>query len=699
VVTVWWRITAVALAAAAGLATPALTQTAEGIGASSNWTAPQGGPDEASYSQLTELTPANIGKLGLAWSMELPDEVTLQSTPLHVDGTLYFSGGYSEVYAVDAVSGKLLWKFDPQTWKRRPDKMHFGANRGIAYEDGRIFTVEMDGTVVALEAKTGTVLWSSPSIPKESMFSNSTGAPRTMNGKVIIGNGGADAGMRGFVTAFDAKTGKQLWRFYTVPSKPEQNMGDPAMEAAAKTWGPEFWKKGGGGGTVWNGMTFDAELNRIYLGVGNTGPYDPDMRDPGGGDNLYASSIVALDADTGKYIWHYQENPRDSWDYKATPNIVMATIDVGGSPRKVLLHAPTNGFFYVLDRATGKFLSAGKTTEINWATGIDANGRPIENPDMRYQKGKVEIWPGTVGGHNWQAMSYSPKTGLAYIPVHQVGALFSRDSADQTDDAVNIFGTVIKPLVKKPGDGKGKLVAWDPVAQKQKWSVQNQFLWNGGVLSTGGGLVFQGAADGWFRAYDAARGKPLWKFNAGLGIIAAPMSFSAKGKQYVAILVGWGGTTAAMSGVMDVGWKYGAQPRRLLVFSLGGKAKLKPSPPRTMKVAALDDPELPITEAEAQAGKGLSVMCMSCHGAGFRGAGSPGPDLRESAITLNFENFHEFVKQGNLEKGMPAYSWLSEKQARALHAYIRHRAREVLGKAKPLPPMQPAVERPKGVGL
>ena len=392
------------------------------------------------------------------------------------------------------------------------------------------------------------------------MFTNSTGAPRTMNGKVIIGNGGADAGARGFVTAFDAETGKQLWRFYTVPGTPEENKGDAAMEAAAKTWSPDFWKGTGGGGTVWNGMTFDAEANRIYIGVGNAGPYDPEKRSPGGGDNLYTSGIVALDADTGKYIWHYQENPRDSWDYKAAPNMVMATLNLEGGPKKVLMHAPTNGFFYVLDRETGKLLNEPKATTFqNWAKGIDMKtGRPIENPDIRYEKGRTEIWPGTIGGHNWQAMSYNPKTGLVYIPIHQVGALFSRDLADQTDDAVNIMGLVVKPIVKQPGDGKGYLVAWDPVKQREVWKVTRDEVWNGGTLSTAGGLVFQGGANGMFNAYDATSGKELWEFNAGLGIIAAPMSFSAGGKQYVSILVGWGGTTAAMSRVLNVGWKYGA---------------------------------------------------------------------------------------------------------------------------------------------
>jgi quinohemoprotein ethanol dehydrogenase len=668
-------------------------QPEEGVGTGANWKAPGGAADEAGYSRLDEISEDNVGALGLAWSLDLPDEVTLESTPLAVDGTLYFSGGYAEVYAVDAASGKLLWKFDPETWQRSPTKFHFGSNRGIAYEDGRIFTVEMDGRVDALDATTGAVLWTSESIPP-GFGHNSNGAPRAMNGKVIIGNAGADFGARGYVTAFDSKTGQQLWRFFTVPGSPEENQGDPVMEAAAKTWRGEWWKTGSGG-TVWNGITYDPELDRVYLGVGNAGPYDPERRSPGGGDNLFTASIVALDAKTGKYLWHYQENPRDAWDYKAAPNIVMATLRLPGGPRKVLLHAPTNGFFYVLDRETGKFLSAGKTTYINWATGIDPeSGRPLENPNIRYETGATEIWPGTIGGHNWQAMSYSPKTGLVYVPIHQLGARFSRDLSEQSDIAFNVMGLVVQPVVKQEGDGRGYLVAWDPVAQREVWRVTHDFIWNGGTLSTAGGLVFQGTADGRFSAYRASDGERLWGFDAGLGIIAAPMSFSAGGRQYVSVLVGWGGTTAAISSALDVGWKYGAQTRRLLTFALGGTAVLPPGKPRDPKVYALDDPSLALDERDVAAGRALQIVCASCHGAGMRGAGSPGPDLRESAVALPLASFRRVVREGRMEKGMPAYAWLGDDQIRQLHAYVRARAREALGLR---PPFVPGGARASGV--
>jgi quinohemoprotein ethanol dehydrogenase len=661
-------------------------QPEDGVGTEANWAATGGSADETGYSRLTQISKDNVGKLGLAWSLDLPDEVTLEGTPLAVDGTLYFSGSYATVYAVEASTGKQLWKYDPQVWKHNPDKMHFsfGANRGVAYENGKVFVAALDGRLIALDAKTGKEVWTAETVPAGAL-NISTGAPRTMNGKVIIGNGGADFGARGFVTAFDSQTGKQLWRFYTTPGTEAQNKGDPAMEAAAKTWSADFTKAGGGGGTAWNGMTFDAEKNRIYIGAGNAGAYDPLVRDPGGkGDNLYTSSIVALDATTGKYLWHYQENPRDSWDYKATPNILMATLTIDGKPRKVLLHAPTNGFFYVLDRDTGKLINQpGKTTLVTWAKGIDMKtGRPIEEPNIRYETGETRIWPGTVGGHNWQAMSYSPKTGLVYIPIQQIGAHFYKNGP-QTANAFNVMGLMLEPITEKEGDGHGYLVAWDPVAQKKVWEVKNDFLWNGGTLALAGGLVFQGTAEGMFNAYDAASGERLWQFDAGLGIIAAPMSYSVNGKQYVSVLVGYGGTTAAYGDFMNVGWKFGQQPRRLLTFAIDGTAKLERMPGRDMKVHAVDDPKLVLNEADVAAGRAASVQCAACHGVGFQSAGTPGPDLRESAIALDLASFTQLLKSGALmDKGMPKFDKLPDDQIRQIHAYIRARAREELGLRK-----------------
>lgn len=659
---------------------------AANVGTAEDWPAVGGAADESSYSQLQSITAKNADQLGLAWSLDLPGEATLEATPLAVDDILYFSGSYADVYAVDGVSGKLLWKYEPQTWKVAPSKMNFGlpVNRGVAYADGRIFVAPLDGRLVSLDAKTGKVQWSVNTIPK-GMFHVSTGAPRTFNDMVIIGNSGADFGARGFVTAYDQTTGEQRWRFYTVPGKPEDNKGDPAMERAAETWSGKYWVTGTGG-TVWNGMTFDPELNQIYIGVGNGGPYDVNLRSPGNGDNLYLASIVALDADSGKYRWHYQANPREAWDYKCTANMIASTMTIDGKPRKVLMQAPTNGFFYVLDRETGELISAEKTGKVNWASHIDMEtGRPVEAPNLRYETGEVTIYPGSLGGHNWQAMSYSPKTGLVYIPYMQLGSRYVK--AGTEEGGFNFRDLSLFSVVEKndPEDGKGALLAWDPVAQKLRWKVQHENVWNGGTMVTAGNVVFQGTADGWFTAYDAANGKQLWRFNAGHGVLAAPMSYAVAGKQYVSVLVGYGGSAAVMSEYLDVGWKYRSQPRRLLTFSLNGKASLPPVDKPDLTVKALDDPDLVLDENDIAVGSQIyNSVCSSCHGLHLRAAGGPAPDLRESAIALTEAGMFKVLHDGALmPRGMPGYKSYTDTQVRQLHAYIRAGAREVLGKRKP----------------
>jgi quinohemoprotein ethanol dehydrogenase len=647
-----------------------------------DWPGHNGSSDESAYSALKQVTPSNVRRLGLAWSLDLDNEQSLEATPLAVNGVLYFTGSHCAVYAVDARTGKLLWQYDPEVWKHSPAKLmfSFAANRGAAYADGRIFAAALDGRLFALDAKSGQLLWSVLTVNALGV-QTITGAPRTFNGKVIIGNGGADFGERGYVTAYEASTGRQLWRFYTAPGKPADNQGDPAMERAAATWSGDYWKTGTGG-AVWDSMTFDAQLNRVYLGTGNAGPYDPATRSPGDGDNLYTASIVALDADSGKYLWHYQIVPRDAWDFDCTQQMTLADLVIHGQRRKVLMQAPKNGFFYVIDRRTGQLISAEKTVKVTWAERIDlTTGRPVETKGIRYESGDAIIWPSPAGAHSWQSMSFSPRTGLVYIPTMQLGGRFHKGEAEP--GVLTFNGMGVSAVKADPQDDKGTLLAWDPIKQAPRWKVPQPYIWNGGTLATAGELVFQGTADGYFSAYHASTGQALWRFNAGLGIVAAPISYSVGGRQYVTVLVGYGGSTGAWGEAMRIGWKYGVQPRRLLTFALDGKAVLPPTAPPDPSVKALDDPSVQINAADVTAGRAqFNLMCGTCHGLELHSTGYPGPDLRESTIALNEKAVWAVVHEGTLiERGMPKYAMLQEEQVRQIYQYIRASAREALGSA------------------
>jgi quinohemoprotein ethanol dehydrogenase len=683
------RKVAAVLIATSLIAAGALSQSlsaartrAPAIGSGTDWHNPNGDSDETGYSRLTQITPANAGKLGLAYTLELPGEASLQASPVAVGGTLYFTGTYASVYAVNGVTGKLKWKFDPKTWQHNPGKMNFGfgANRGLAYAGGKLFSAALDGRLIALDARTGAKLWEAETTdPKGGQ--TITGAPRVFDGKVIVGQGGADFGMRGYVSAWDQATGKQVWKFHVVPGSDAQNKGDAAMEMAAKTWAPGFLDKNGGGGGPWDSMTFDAEMGRIYVGTANAYEYDPEKRDPGGKtDNLFTASIVALDAKTGKYLWHYQINPRDSWDYDCTQQMTLATLTIDGKQRKVLMQAPKNGFFYVIDRETGKPISAEKLGKVNWAERIDmTTGRPVETDIARFMQRGEDIYPSSAGLHSWMRMAYSPATGLVYVPTMQLATHFSRAAPREGD--LQVAGLTIGEGEVNPGDGKGTLVAWDPVAQKARWSAKYDTVWNGGTAATAGGVVFQGAGDGFLYAYDARTGAQLWKAWAGMGIIAAPMTWSAGGKQYVSVLAGYGGS-AGMFDAMKVGWRYDG-PRRLLTYTLGGKAVLPASPARSMVVNAVDNADEVLDPAMAAGGKAMWLACAACHGKGLVSAGAPGPDLRESAIALDKEAFRAVVMDGTLiEKGMPKIPYFNAAQVEMLRQYIRQGQRATVAARK-----------------
>jgi quinohemoprotein ethanol dehydrogenase len=664
---------AVAAHAATTVDNAVLANEADG----SNWPAFGRTFSEQHFSPLDQINSGNVQHLGLAWSFDVNDVWNVSSVPVAVDGVIYFVGGYGNVYAVDAVSGKLLWEFNPKVsgFKMR---LAWGV-RGLTFWNGKIYVGAMDGRLFALDAKTGNVVWEQLTTePNDLRYI--TGAPRVFNGKVVIGHGGADMGwVRGYVTAYDAETGKQLWRFYTVPGDPAKGFENKAMAMAAKTWTGEWWKFGGGG-TVWNAMTYDPEFNRLYLGTGNGSPWNAKLRSPQGGDNLFLCSIVALDADTGEYVWHYQTNPYESWDFNSDMDMTLATLTIDGKPRKVLMHAPKNGFFYVIDRETGKLISAEKIAKVTWADHIDLkSGRPVEYPKIRYEDGETLMWPGSGGAHNWQPMSFSPDTDLVYIPVHDIPGYYNDIGIDPKTwqmgrDGVLGINLSFDDVPKQAGSAA--LLAWDPVQQKQAWRVPLAGAINGGVLSTHGGLVFQGQADGKFVAHAAESGATLWSYDMGVGTQAAPITFSANGRQYVSILAGWGGGVDTLGSLSaQHGWVGREHPRRLLTFVLDGNAKLPPSPPPS-RPEPITDPSFKIDTAKAAKGETVYSKCVICHGVGVV-SGGYAPDLRASPIPLSAAAFTAVVRDGGLEtRGMPKFAELSDDDIEALRNYIRMHAQE-----------------------
>ena len=434
-----------------------------------DWRSVGGGFKQQHYSELSQINTSTVSRLGLAWSLDLPGEHSLEATPLAVHGVLYFSGQNSVVYAVQAATGHLLWRFDPHVGAVDKTRFRyvFSVNRGVAFDAGRIFVGTLDGRLIALSSRTGHVLWSVMTIDPSSKHTI-TGAPTVVANTVIIGNGGGDYGERGYVTAYDLKTGHLAWRFYTVPGPPWEKSEDPAMKMAAKTWDGKYWESGTGA-NVWNSITYDQELKRIYFGTGNAAPYNPVLRSPGGGDNLFTDSIVALESATGKYLWHYQVNPREAWDYDAASDVQIADLVIAGAPRRALMVAPKNGFFYVLDRDTGALLSAEKFGKATWAERIDLkSGRPVETPGIRYENGPVTLWPGPWGAHGFQATAFSPSTGLAYIDYMQVGTKYSVHAGSA------LGGTDMVPVLADERDGKGALIAWNPATQQKAWEGPNR---------------------------------------------------------------------------------------------------------------------------------------------------------------------------------------------------------------------------------
>jgi quinohemoprotein ethanol dehydrogenase len=645
--------------------------------------------EEQRYSPLRQVTEDNVGELGLAWSFDLSTRRGIEATSIVVDGVMYMTSAWSIVHALDARTGEPLWSFDPQVAKEKAKHTCCDVvNRGVAVWKGQVFLGALDGRLIALDAATGKVNWEVATLDATKPYTI-TGAPRVIKDKVLIGNGGAEYGVRGFLSAYNVADGSLAWRFYTVPGNPELGFENEAMKMAADTWNGKWWELGGGGGTVWDSMAYDADLDLLYFGVGNGTPWNQELRSPGGGDNLFLSSIVAVRPDTGEYVWHYQTTPGETWDYTATQHIILAELKLDGKKREVVMQAPKNGFFYVLDRATGELISAENYIDITWATHVDMEtGRPVEVPGSRYRDEPFLVFPSYLGGHNWHPMSYSPDTGLVYIPVLDFPANYGQpDDFNYNPGAANtgthgIVGSL--PDAQAERDAmraliQGRLLAWNPVTQKEAWRVEHKGPWNGGALSTAGNLVFQGTADGNFVAYRADNGEKLWDFATQTGVVAAPVTYEVDGEQYVSVNVGWGGAFALVFGEF-VQSESLPNVSRVLTFKLGADGAL---PDVNWKpTVVFNPPPLVADEETAEEGFGLyQDICMGCHGLNAV-SGLLVPDLRGSGYLWDQAGWNDVVLNGRLkDRGMASFSGnISAEESEKIRAYViqqAHRARSL----------------------
>ena len=656
------------------------------------WLTPGRDIGQTHFSTLTRIDAGNVRSLGLAWEFDgirVRGSVNrgMEATPLIVDGVMYVSGPWSMVYALDARSGRELWVFDPKVagaWARKAccDVV----NRGVALWKGKVYVATLDGYLIALEARSGRVLWKVDTLIDRSRAYVISGAPAIAGDNVVIGNAGADMGVRGYVGAYDLDTGALAWRFFTVPGDPAKGFEHPELAIAVDTWDPHSRWEYGGGGSVWDSIVYDPELELVYVGTGNAGPHPAWTRSPAGGDNLYLASILAIHARTGRLAWHYQTTPGESWDYTATQNMVLADLVIKGAARKVLLQAPKNGFFYVIDRRSGELISAEKFSTATWAERIDrTSGRPVLSRQGDYSKGPKLIYPANWGAHNWQPMAFSRQTGLVYIPVLEGGVVFERERAPRF--RADSYNAEAQERLAEPRDEsllrhqpaqamRSVLKAWDPALQRVAWEMPQTTFYSGGILATGSDLIFQGNAAGEFVAYDARTGALLASVPTGTGIMAAPVTYELDGEQYVAVAAGLGG--AVLSGYVPGAAALQYENRgRILVFKLRGRPVPLPS-----KLAPADPHPLPepISTAQPTLDRGRALYqqnCTACHAE--RGGGGY-PDLWNLPQPIH-TLFDKIVLGGMLSaNGMAGFAdTLSAKDASAIHAFLIEDARAARG--------------------
>jgi len=642
-----------------------------------NWFLKGGDFNGSHYSPLSRINEENIGQLSLAWAMDLPIPDGTPTTPIVVDGVIYIGGAYSKVVAVDAVDGRLLWTYEPDfselfaetpwlSWISR-------ANRGVAVWDGSVYVTTADCRLVALDAETGTQQWEKQTCEVANGYSISD-SPYVGGDKVFVGNAGSEAeeNNRGYISAYDAKTGDLVWRFFIVPSHiPEEN-DTAALKMAAKTWTGDTLEKVGGGGNSWNEMTYDPVSNQLFFGTAGSNRYDYATRSPDGGDNLFLSSIVAINAETGEYNWHYQTVDKDSWDFNATMNIILADLSIDDENRETVLIAPKNGFHYALDRHTGELLTAGKYAKVNWATHINMEtGRPNYDPGAEYWNAPdgetILFWPNFWGAHSWNPMAFHPDLGLSYIPVIDLPTAI--DNEGNSEDVIMLTEVDGEPHVP------GKLVAFDPATQSIRWSANHALPYNGGLMATGGNLVFQGNAEGKFVAYAADSGEEIWAVQTGSAINAAPASYAVGGTQYVLIPIGVAGGLQYRYPEMHAATQVKG-PVRLMAFSLSGDAEMPD--PGSGYPPLPDQPALEASVEEIAMGEAIfGEACNGCHGGGAVARfGGTVPDLRYANAETH-ATWHGIVvggaKAGN---GMPGME-LEVEESEAIRKYVLSLSEEI----------------------
>jgi len=680
------------------------------IGAGDNWDNPGGDWAGSHFSRLTDITPANVEQLGLAWEYDLGTARVQEATPVVIEGVMYTSGNLGRVYALNAATGEELCKFEPEVdMQVNRAACCDQANRGVQVADGKVFVASLDGWLYALDARTGEVEWKTDTIADRKRGYTSTGAPEIAGDLVLIGNGGAEYDTRGYVTAYDIADGSEEWRFWTIPHDPKDGPQESeALEAALASWDPASRWDIGGGGTVWDAIQYDPKFDQVIVGTGNGGPYPAKTRSPKGGDNLYLDSVVALDRKTGEMKWHFQETPQDSWDFTATQPMVFTEID--GKP--VILHTPKNGFFFVIDRETGKPLAANALVRTSWASGWDLDtGKSKLTPEFSdYSTGPKIVFPASSGARNWHAAAYDPGRNLYFASVVDMGNLMfippGSENPPHRQNAMNpaaalIFtadlqaaaGTLPPPMqaaikalpqwqqvVDEPF--RSEIRAIDPMTGKTKWAAPfDGWQDRGGVLATESGLVIHGTLAGKLVVRDAETGRILKTIDTGTSILAAPMTYKVDGVQYVAVQAGWGGGGWGFVPPYAAAYSKG-NANRLLVFKIGGGEVPIPDDLPALQPAPEPPAQLPgVTPATIAQGNALFLAnCTVCHSNQPR---APLPDLRRMARGTH-DVFDRIVLEGLLvPNGMPRWDdLLKPDEVKAIHAWLideqtRLRAREL----------------------